>query len=294
MKRKSLSVNWRTSVGFVDYLGAMDRSFHLHLISDATGETLNAVAKAVCAQFEGFEAREYFYALVRSQPQLARAIEHVAARPGIVFFTMVNQSLRHHLEAECAKIGVPCISILDLAVSALGKFLGVEESHRPGGQHEVDSRYLERVEAVNYSIQHDDGQSLERLEQADVVLVGASRTSKTPTCVYLTIRGVRAANIPLVPGVEPPEQLLNLKRPLVVGLYAAPERLLQIRRNRLTTMGETRATDYVDLEAVRAEITETRRLFESMNWPALDVSRRSIEETAATVLNWLTERNPAE
>src|SRR5262249_35429924 len=114
----------------------MTRSFHLHLISDATGETLNAVAKAVCAQFEGVEPREYFYALVRSQPQLARAIEHVAARPGIVFFTLVNQGLRKILEAECAKLGVPCVSILDLAVAALGKFLGVEESHRPGGQHE--------------------------------------------------------------------------------------------------------------------------------------------------------------
>ncbi len=272
----------------------MTQSFRLHLISDATGETLNAVAKAVCAQFEGVEPREYFYALVRSQPQLHRAVEHIASRPGIVFFTLMNQALRKSLEVECAKLGVPCISILDSAVAALGKFLGVEESHRPGGQHEVDSRYLDRVEAVNFTIQHDDGQSLERLEQADVVLVGASRTSKTPTCVYLAIRGIRAANVPLVPGVEPPEQLLALKKPLVVGLYAAPERLLQIRRNRLTTMGETRGTDYVDEEAVRGEIASTRRLYERMGWPTLDVSRRSIEETAATVMNWLTERKPRE
>src|SRR5262249_35384082 len=158
----------------------MTRSFHLHLISDATGETLNAVAKAVCAQFEGVEPHEYVYALVRSQPQLKRAIEHIAARPGIVFFTLVSPVLRKMLESECAALGMPCISILDNAVNALGKFLGVEESHRVGGQHEVDSRYLDRVEAVNYAIQHDDGQSVERLESADVVLVGASRTSKTP------------------------------------------------------------------------------------------------------------------
>ena len=268
----------------------MTQTFHLHLISDATGETLNAVAKAVCAQFEGVEAQEYFYALVRSQPQLARAVEHIAARPGIVFFTLVNEALRKTLEVECARLGVPCVSILDLAVHALGKFLGVEESHRVGGQHEVDSRYLDRVEAVNYAIQHDDGQSAQRLEAADVVLVGASRTSKTPTCVYLAIRGIRAANIPIVPGVDLPEQLFGLTKPLIVGLYASPERLLQIRRNRLVTIGEDRGSEYVDEDAVRAEVAYTRRLYERENWPSLDVSRRSIEETAATIMNWLTER----
>ena len=218
----------------------MAREYHLHLISDATGETLNTVAKAVCAQFEGLTAREHIYSLVRSERQLRRAVDHITANPGVVLFTLVNPSLRQMLEAECGKLKVPCVSILDRAVEVLGKFLGAEESHRPGGQHEMDSRYLDRVEALNFTMQHDDGQNVHDLGEADVILVGVSRSSKTPTCVYLAIRGIRAANIPVVPGVEPPAQLFTVKKPLIVGLYLTPERLLQIRRNRLVTMGETK------------------------------------------------------
>jgi len=178
----------------------MTREYHLHLISDATGETLNTVAKAVAAQFEGISPREHIYSLVRTERQLYRAVEHIAADPGVVFFTLVNPSLRSILEAECKSLNVPCVSILDRAVEVLGKHLGAKESHRPGGQHDMDSRYLERVEALNFAIQHDDGQNAQNLAQADVVLVGVSRSSKTPTCVYLAIRGVKAANIPVVPG----------------------------------------------------------------------------------------------
>jgi regulator of PEP synthase PpsR (kinase-PPPase family) len=268
----------------------MSGEYHLHLISDATGETLNTVAKAVCAQFEGLTAREHVYSLVRSERQLQRALEHITANPGIVFFTLVNPALRQSLEAECSKLNVPCISILDRAVESMSKFLGAEETHRPGGQHDMDSRYMERVEALNFAIQHDDGQNLQHLANADVILVGVSRSSKTPTCIYLAIRGVRAGNIPIVPGVHPPEELFALERPLFVGLWLSPERLLQIRRNRLNTMGETKSSDYVDEEAVRAEITSTRRLFERYEWPSIDVSRRSIEETAAAILNLLAER----
>src|SRR5260221_7525783 len=268
----------------------MAREYHLHLILDATGETLNTVAKAVSAQFDGIAAREHIYSLVRTERQLQRAVNHIAANPGIVFFTLVNPSLRKTLEAECGKLKVPCVSILDRAVQMLGKFLGVEESHRPGGQHDMDSRYLERVEALNFAIQHDDGQNQPNLAEADVILVGVSRSSKTPTCIYLAIRGVRAGNIPIVPGVEMPEYLFALKKPLFVGLWLTSERLLQIRRNRLTTIGETKGSDYVDEEAVRAEIAFTRKLFERYEWPTIDVSRRSIEETAAQILNLLAER----
>ena len=268
----------------------MSRVYHLHLVSDATGETLNTASRAVCAQFEDTEPREHIYALVRGERQLARAIEQIALNPGVVFFTLVNTALRAVLEKECARLGVPCVSILDRAVEVLGKYLGTEESHRPGGQHEVDARYMERVEAVNFAIHHDDGQSHQNLKLADVVLVGPSRTSKTPTCVYLAIRGVRAANVPLVPGVELPPELFTLEKQLVVGLWASPERLMQVRRNRLTTMGETKSSDYVDEEAIRTEIAAARRLFERHDWPSIDVSRRSIEETAATVLNMLAER----
>jgi regulator of PEP synthase PpsR (kinase-PPPase family) len=270
---------------------SMPRVYHLHLVSDATGETLNTVARAITVQFEKLSAKEHVYSLVRNKRQLARVVEHITANPGIVFFTLVNPELRATLEAECIKLHVPCVSILDPAAKALREYLGAEESHRPGGQHEVDARYMERVEAVNYAIHQDDGQGTEHLSSSDVILVGPSRTSKTPTCVYLAIRGVRAANVPFVPGIALPAQLLEQTRSLVVGLWASPERLLQVRRNRLTTMGETRGTAYTDEAAVRAEIAEARRLYERQDWPSIDVTRRSIEETAATVLNLLTDRN---
>src|SRR5258706_8812129 len=239
----------------------MAREYHMHLVSDSTGETLNTVAKAVCAQFEGVSVRENIYSLVPNRVQLTRSVEYITANPGIVFFTLVNPGFRKALETECRRLGVPCVSILDRAVQTLGKFLGAEETHRPGGQHEMDSRYLERVEALNFAIQHDDGQNQPNLAEADVILVGVSRSSKTPTCIYLAIRGVRAGNIPIVPGVELPEHLFALKRPLFVGLWLTAERLLQIRRNPLTTIGEPKSFDYVDEEAVPAKISFTRRPF---------------------------------
>jgi len=267
-----------------------NHQFHLHLVSDATGETLNAVAKAATAQFEGVQVEEHFYALVRSERQLERVIAHIREQPGLVFFTLVNPELRRVLEAQCLQLGLPCQGILDGPIAMMRQYLGAAETHRPGGQHEVDQRYLHRIEALNFAIAHDDGQVLGLLEQAEVVLVGASRTSKTPTCVYLAIRGVCAANVPIVPEIAVPEQLLTVKRPLVVGLWASPDRLVQIRRNRLHTLGEVRSTDYVDIERVRAEVTATRKLFERYGWPAIDVTRRSVEETAASVLNLLAER----
>lgn len=268
-------------------------SFHLHLVSDATGETLNAIAKAAAAQFEGVQIEEHFYALVRSPKQLQRVVEHIREEPGLVFFTLVNPDLRQMLETQCREMGVPHQGVLDGPIAMMRQFVGASESHRPGGQHEVDSRYLQRIEALNFTIAHDDGQALDTIDNAEVILTGASRTSKTPTCVYLAIRGVRAANVPLVPGIAPPRQLLTATKPLVVGLWASPDRLLQVRRNRLNTMGESRATSYVDAEDVRAEVAQTRQLFEQHGWPQIDVSRRSVEETAAAVLNLLADRSDA-
>jgi hypothetical protein len=272
----------------------VNRKFHLHLVSDATGETLNTIAKAACAQFEGIEVQEHFYALVRSQRQLQRVIDHIREEPGPVYFTVVNPELRRELEAQCTALGVPFQGVLDEPIAMMRQYLGAAETHRPGAQHDVDHRYLQRMEALSYTISHDDGQALERLSEAQVVLVGASRTSKTPTCVYLAIRGVRAANVPIVPGLPVPPQLADAKGPLIVGLWASPDRLVQIRRNRLNTLGEGRDTPYVDLEAVRAEVTATRKLYENHGWPAIDVTRRSVEETAAAVLNLLNERGESE
>lgn len=268
----------------------VSNEFHVHLVSDATGETLNSIAKAALAQFEGRSVEEHSYVLVRSRKQLDRAVEQILAQRGLVFFTLVNPELRKELVAHCAAANLPCLDVMEGPISMMRQFLGAAETHRPGAQHDLDQRYLQRIEALNFTIQHDDGQALDTIDGAQVILVGASRTSKTPTCVYLAIRGVRAANIPLVPGLALPAPLLTAKGPLIVGLWASPDRLVQVRRNRLNTMGEVRDTDYVDIEAVRNEVSSTRKLFERQEWPVIDVSRRSVEETAAAVINLLNER----
>ena len=272
----------------------MDRK-HIHLVSDSTGETLHAMANAALAQFENVDVHVHPYAMVRSEHQLTRALDHIAIMPGLVFFTLANKGLREKLKARCTDIEVRCIDVLEGPVTALGQFLGASETHKVGRQHEVDARYLDRIEALNFTIAHDDGQSLDSIDDAEVILTGASRTSKTPTCVYLAIRGVRAANVPLVPRMTPPPQLLAAKKPLIVGLWVSPDRLVQVRRNRLVSMGagENRDSNYVELDAVRSEVAATRQLFESQDWPTIDVTRRSIEETAAAVMNLLAERREA-
>ena len=268
----------------------MSGTFHLHLISDATGETLHAVAKAALAQFEGVSVQEHSYTLVRSDRQLSRAIDFIREHPGLVLFTLVNQELRGELLSQCARLAVPYFDIMEGPVSLMQHFFGATNTQRPGAQHELDQQYIQRIEALNYAIQYDDGQAIDKLGEAEVILVGASRTSKTPTCIYLAMRGVRAANVPLVLGLPAPPELFTYTKPLIIGLWSSPERLVQIRRNRLATMGEQRSTDYVDLEKVRSEVMATRRLYEQQDWFSIDVTRRSVEETAATILNLLAEK----
>ena len=258
--------------------------FHLHLISDSTGETLNAVAKAACAQFEMGRPIEHFYPLVRNRKQLDRAIGELETAPGLVLHTIVNAELRQVLEARCRELNLPSVAVLDPVMSKLGSYLGVEENHRPGAQHEMDAKYFARIEALNYTMAHDDGQSVATLQYADVILVGVSRSSKTPTCIYLANRGIKAANIPMVPGVPLPQELFDIRGPLIVGLIASPDRLVHIRKNRLLSLNEDTETEYVDIEAVRAELVAARRLFAEKGWPVIEVTRRSIEETAAEVL----------
>jgi len=259
--------------------------FHIHLVSDSTGETLNALARAVCARFENVLPIEHIYALVRSQRQLERALADIAEAPGVVIHTIVDDKLRAALEEGCRQLDMACFPALDPLVSALSRYLGAAITSRVGVQHALDTDYFNRMDALNYAIGHDDGQGGQDLEQADVVLVGVSRTSKTPTCIYLAHRGVRAANVPLVPHRPPPDQLFQLKKALVVGLTVTPDRLLQIRRNRLLNLKETRESTYTDPDGVRDEIVKARRLFERQGWPVIDVTRRSVEETAAAVLN---------
>ena len=263
--------------------------FHIHLVSDATGETLNAMSKAACAQFEGIKPIEHVYALVRSQKQLKRVLNEIKSAPGIVLYTMMDPDLRQQLEDHCEQHSIHCSSVLDPVLTILRNYLGTELTHKMGGQHEMNTEYFDRIEALNFTMSHDDGQRVESLNLADVVLVGVSRTSKTPTCIYLAHRGIKAANIPVVMSVGLPEQLNHLDNPLIIGLTLVKDRLVQIRRNRLLTLKADTETSYVDEDEVRKEIIFARKIFEKHDWPIIDVSRRSIEETAAAVLNLLSQ-----
>jgi regulator of PEP synthase PpsR (kinase-PPPase family) len=261
--------------------------FHVHLVSDSTGETLNAMARAVCARFENVLPIEHIYALVRSPRQLERALTDIETAPGVVIHTIVDDGLRSALEEGCRRLDMTCIAALDPLVSAMSRYLGASLSRRVGVQHTLDNDYFNRMDALNYALGHDDGQGGQDLDQADVILVGVSRTSKTPTCIYLAHRGVRAANVPLVPGQPIPDKLLVARRAVIVALTASPDRLIQIRRNRLLSLKENRESTYTDVDAVRDEIVQARRLYEKHGWPVIDVTRRSVEETAAAVLNIL-------
>ncbi|HAD26919.1 MAG TPA: phosphoenolpyruvate synthase regulatory protein [Alphaproteobacteria bacterium] len=265
--------------------------FHLHLISDATGETLNAVAKAAMAQFDTGVPITHSYALVRTERHLARVLDQVANAPGIVIYTLVNDALRMQLEEYCAARGINCLSLLDPVISMIGNYLGAETTHRPGGQHALDEEYFERIAALQYTMAHDDGQLGDDLAEADVVLAGVSRTSKTPTCVYLANRGLKAANIPIVLGTPQIAALENLRGPLIVGLTTSPDLLVDIRRNRMRSIDQPQDSQYTDPEKVAEEIRFARRFFSRHGWPVIDVTRRSVEETAAAILNLLTERD---
>ena len=270
----------------------MSGPFHVHLISDATGETLHSVAKAAMAQFQGLAIQQHAYSLVRSERQLQRACDRIRENPGLVLFTIVNTKLRTELVAQLSLMGLPNFDVMEGPVGLMARVFNTQSTARTGGQHAVDQEYLHRMESLNYMVEHDDGSNLD-LGNAEVILLGASRTSKTPTCVYLAMRGIRAANVPLVLGMDAPSQLLTFTKPLIVGLWVSPERLVQIRRNRLVTMGVQNETDYVDIEKVRGEVMTTRRLYEYHGWPSIDVTRRSIEETAAAIMNLLSEHKSA-
>jgi len=267
--------------------------FHLHLVSDATGETLNAIAKAVTVQFTTVSPIEHAYPLVRTTRELNRVMKAIEEEPGIVLFTLVDDDLRQQLEKTCRSIGSPAIAVLDPVHAALRSYLGAESTPRIGAQHALNAEYFSRIDALNFSLIHDDGQLFEEADEADIILVGVSRTSKTPTSIYLANRGMKTANIPIVTGIPLPDTLFSATNPLIVGLVASPERIVQIRRNRLLSLNANDNTDYVDKRAVAAEIAEARRLFTRKGWPVIDVTRRSIEETAAAILNLYRERKGA-
>ncbi len=264
--------------------------FHLHLVSDSTGETLITVARAVAAQYTNVTPVEHVYPLVRSQKQLDRVVSEIEEAPGIVLFTLLEKDLVAKLQSKCKEINVPSLSIIGPVMQLFQAYLGAPTSGRVGAQHTLNAEYFKRIDALNYTMMHDDGQHVEGLDEADVILVGVSRTSKTPTSIYLANRGIRTANVPLVPGIPIPHQLESLTKPLVVSLHATPERLIQVRQNRLLSMGDKHNDNYIDRQAVADEVSFARRLSAKHNWAQLDVTRRSIEETAAAVLKLYADR----
>jgi regulator of PEP synthase PpsR (kinase-PPPase family) len=262
----------------------------MHLVSDATGETVNSVARACLVQFEGVEPIEHIWTLIRTKGQMEKVLARIDENPGAVLYTIVNDQLRTILLRGCHKLGVPCIPVLDPVIHGLAAYFDVEISGRPGLQHVLDAEYFNRINAMAYAQAHDDGQLGGDLELADVILLGVSRTSKTPTCMYLANRGIKAANVPIVPGCPLPDELFNLSHPLVVGLVTDPVRLVQIRRNRLLMISQGDGeTDYTDLERVREEVAFARKLFAANGWLVIDITRRSIEETAAAILQRYAE-----
>ncbi|MBB5684089.1 pyruvate, water dikinase regulatory protein [Sphingobium boeckii] len=267
---------------------------HLHLLSDSTGETLENIAKAALAQFDGVETIKHFWPMVRSEGHLDRILIDIAQNPGLVLFTLVNAETRRKLETRCLALGLPMVAALDPVTDALSNLLGQEAKARPGRQHILDAAYFARVDAIQFTIAHDDGVGWENWEAADIVLAGVSRCSKTPTSIYLANRGYKTANIPIVLESPPPDTLYNLKNPLVVGLTTSPDRLVQIRRNRLLSLNQAPETDYVDQEAVAREVAFARRIYADNGWPVIDVTRRSIEETAAAIINLFNERHSAQ
>jgi hypothetical protein len=274
----------------------MAEQFFLHLVSDATGSTLHGLARACVAQFEDVQPIEKFWNLIRSEAQLDMVIEGIQEAPGPVLFTFVDQDMQRKLRNACRELNLPCVPVLEPIMRGLSSYLGKEVKNMPGIQHELNDAYFDRIEAVDFALSFDDGQNFDGIEDAEVILVGVSRTSKTPTCIYLANRGIRAANIPLVPGVNIDDNIFKLEGPLYIGLTENPERLAQLRRNRLSSGSEELDERYVenkylDVELIKEEVRTARRLFSTHNWPVIDVTRRSVEETSAEILTLLSRRD---
>jgi len=259
--------------------------FHVHLVSDSTGETLVATMKASTAQFGNATALEHLHALVRTEDQMIRTLEEIEARPGVVLYTLINADRRRMLEEHCAKLNIPAVSILDTTLATLGRYLGATMISEVGAQRHLDAEYYNRIDALDFAMHHDDGQNVMGLKNADILLLGVSRTSKTPTCIYLANRGYKAGNIPLVPNVPLPAIIEQFSKPFIVGLVASPDRIVQIRQQRLMGLNQREATDYIDQSRVRDEMRDAKRMFSKKGYAVVDVTRRSIEETSAQIIN---------
>lgn len=264
--------------------------FHLHLVSDSTGETLTAIAKAAAAQYAELRAIEHVYPLVRTPRQLERTLQEIEQTPGIVLCTIVNKTLTEQLERRCREIKIPCLHVLQPIVKAFEAYLGTASTPTVAGQHVLDAEYFYRIEALNFTMAHDDGRLPDNMSEADICILGISRTSKTPTSIYLAQRGYKTTNLPIVPMIPLPARLIEPHTAFVVCLVAAPERVAEIRRNRAMMMADRELDTYIDRSMIAAEIAYTRKLSAKHGWPVIDVTRRSVEETAAAIIKLMQDR----
>jgi regulator of PEP synthase PpsR (kinase-PPPase family) len=269
---------------------ALPSMFHMHLVSDATGETLVAIAKAATVQYQNIRAIEHVHPLVRTQRQLKRVLSDIAQEPGIVLYTVVNKVLADELEKHCQELKIPCLAVLQPIMKIFESYLGAPQTPTVAGQHVLDADYFRRIDAMNFTMAHDDGRLPDNLSDADIILLGISRTSKTPTSLYLAQRGYKTTNLPLVPQVPLPDQLLEPHTAFVVCLIANVDRIADVRRNRAVLMADRDLETYVDRDLISAEIAYTRKLAAQYGWPIIDVTRRSIEESATMILKLLQDR----
>lgn len=281
----------------LDWIKNVDKNtkeqFHIHLVSDSTGETLNSIARACLVQFDHVDVEEHHWSLIRSKRQLDLVYEGFRQWPGLVLYTFVDEALRTAIAVQCQRMELSSHSVMDPIFSVMTNYFGAPPAHDPGRQHVLDADYFSRIDAMDYAMTFDDGNQAEKLDTADVVILGVSRTSKTPTAIYLSHRGIRVANIPIVPGLPLPYDLKKLKRPLIVGLTKDPDSLVDIRRSRLRFLQENQDTSYIDPEKVREEVREAKRFYAKLQCPVIDVSSRSIEETAAKIMMLMKRREMA-
>ncbi len=267
--------------------------YHVHLVSDATGETLTAISKAVAAQYSNLKPIEHLHLLVRTPRQLKRVLQEIEQAPGIVLHTVVNQDLVAAIEERCQELNVPAYAVLQPVMKVFSAFLGTPQTPTVAGQHVLDAEYFKRIDAMNFTLQHDDGRLPDNLNATDIVLLGISRTSKTPTSIYLAQRGFKTTNLPLVPSIPLPAVLTEPHSAFVVCLVASVERLTEVRRNRVMLMSDRELSAYTDRTQIAEEIAYSRRISAEHGWPIIDVTRKSIEETAATIIQMMHDRSPS-
>ena len=263
----------------------MNEKYNVYLVSDSTGETLDRIFLSLKSQFANFDYEKKEFAFVRTEQQIDKIIKECSQiNNSLILYTIVETKLAKYLSNKSEKNNLPCFGILGNLILSFSKLLNQKAIHKPSAQHVLDDDYYQRIEAIQYTMAHDDGKKVEDMNDADVILLGVSRTSKTPTSIYLANRGYKTVNIPLVVDQKIPDGLVTNKKSCIVGLVADPERLSYIRRNRVAIMNDRSLNDYTNLDFIKSEVENSKKLFKKNNWPVIDVTRRSVEETAASIL----------